>query len=231
MSQPAAALPRQVSAFTLITPIKQGFVPDRPTLRYVDRLRKTLEILQDRIAGRGDNLLDLIKTVHFAHWAILEDSRGDRLLFSSVYVGQLEQYLKDFSTRVAGGLDLVWGHCEGYPGAACFDAFCGWIEEHRVKPSCFYAAHPGVTVVDVGWLSAFHARYLGTLREVQQRPEAAAALIEELERDAVRLDVPEAPLADQVYAMLQGLGRLKEVFSPAELADATLRTLRAFGLA
>ncbi len=157
--------PRRSRSLVLITPIKQGFVPgSRAALRYHDRLKAILEGITARKQRGEPNALDLIDLVHFGQWSIIDG--GQRLLFVSMYVGELEPYLKDFSVRVAWGLDLIWTHCEGYPRAANFEKFLAWVKGHMVQADCFYASNPDVTVADIKWWKSFHRKFEEFRREV-----------------------------------------------------------------
>jgi hypothetical protein len=150
------------------------------------------------------------------------------LLFVSFYAGELDHYLNDFSTKSAAVLDLIWKHCEGYPGAAKFNEFCGWVEAHRIRPACAYAANPDLTVLDVDWLRAFHCLYQGLLRDVQDRPEESPARLAQLERDASRIDSPRETLEKRLKAVLGGLKPCWTMF-PGNERDDTIRHLwRAF---
>lgn len=210
----------RVRSLVLITPILQGFVPSLPALRYVDRLQA---VLGGPSEGKvpGPSVLDLIDSVHFAQWSILDGGR--RLLFVSMFVGELEPYLKDFSVRMAWGLDLVWMHCEGYPGAAQFEPFVAWVKQHMVEADRFYAANPGVTVIDVRWCKALHAQFEEFRRKVRCGGDIHA-LFAELERGIARLSgVDEeaescflGSIADSVRANLRDLAD-KRLFAPAEL--------------
>ena len=80
------------------------------------------------------------RTIHFARFAILDDpNRGPerkRLLYSSNYDGDLDDHLAEL-VAITSDLDTIWGHCEGYAGAARFGAF---IRAHAREPEAFYIA-------------------------------------------------------------------------------------------
>ncbi|MDI3283873.1 hypothetical protein [Polyangium sp. 15x6] len=210
----------RVQSLVLVTPILQGFVPSLPALRYVDRLRVVLAGSSDG-KDTGPSVLDLIDAVHFAQWSILDGGR--RLLFVSMFVGELEPYLKDFSVRMAWGLDLVWMHCDGYPGAAQFEPFVAWVKRHMVQADRFYAANPGVTVIDIRWWKALHVQFEEFRRKARCGGDLVS-LFAELERGIARLSgVDEAAesrflrsIASSVRADIQGL-KDQRLFAPAEI--------------
>ncbi|MDC3961409.1 hypothetical protein KEG38_46745 [Polyangium jinanense] len=210
----------RVRSLLLITPILQGFVPSLPALRYVDRLQVVLDGSSDG-KDTGPSVLDLIDSVHFGQWSIIDGGR--RLLFVSMFVGELEPYLKDFSVRMAWGLDLIWMHCEGYPGAAQFEPFVAWVKQHMVQADRFYEANPGVTVVDIRWWKALHAQFEEFRRKARCGGDIVS-LFAELERGIARLsgidEVAESrflrSIAGSVRANIQDL-KDQRLFAPAEI--------------
>ncbi|MDQ4047976.1 MAG: hypothetical protein M3131_01130, partial [Actinomycetota bacterium] len=54
-----------------------------------------------------------IKTIHFAHWTVLDEGR--RVLFTSNYDGSHESYMDDFIDKVAYGLNASFSNGVGYP--------------------------------------------------------------------------------------------------------------------
>ncbi len=86
---------------------------------------------------------------HFARFAILTDAdRGagcTRLLFASVYDGDLEGHLAEL---IAATLDMnaIWGGCEGYVDAAGFGAF---VRRYAREPDAFYVAFRDETVTSI----------------------------------------------------------------------------------
>jgi hypothetical protein len=71
-----------------------------------------------------------------------------RLLFTSNFDGSWETYLRDFSQITPDGMDLIFGHCEGYPAGGCgdFEAFKAYVSQHQVATDLFYAAYPESSV-------------------------------------------------------------------------------------
>ena len=60
-----------------------------------------------------DGYLGSMRTVHFAHWAFLNNS--SRLLFFSNFDQSWESYLDDFIEKAHAGLTLAWGCGVGFP--------------------------------------------------------------------------------------------------------------------
>ncbi len=193
----------QVSALTLITPIRQGFIPELPTVRYVDRLRKVLTAVQQKVNAREFTVLDRISTVHFARWVIIDNDRN--LLFTSNFDGSLSSYLRDFvnDPQVAEGLNQIWGHCEEYPGASAqhFQRFAQWVRKYSVPTTCFYSATPGLTVRDVKWLYAFKERYDALVQKLQARPEALAPLFHQFQQEVLLLGQQQTPASPSAHLL------------------------------
>jgi hypothetical protein len=124
----------QVTELTTIAPIKAG---------QLDSLRAVLAGVENNPSA----VLERIGTIHYARWVIIDD--GTRLLFTSNFDGTFDQYIDDFSELLAEGLDRVFGHCEGYPGARPVEPFKAYIRAHQFEAEVFYAAYPDATVRQV----------------------------------------------------------------------------------
>jgi hypothetical protein len=146
----------KVTELTLITPITDG---------KAGQLRQVLQALQIK----PDSPIKKISTIHFARWVIFDDDT--RLLFTSNFDGNWLDYLRDFSTLAPDGIDLIWGNCDGYPGARQFDEFTAWVRENQVKVDLFYPAYPEATVKDVLKALDWKAKTENYLRELQKPPQ------------------------------------------------------------
>ena len=169
------------------------------------RLCEVLRPIGDDIRGRTLTVvtrphIDFCRsrTIHFARFAILDDpSRGPerkRLLYSSNYDGDLDDHLAELAA-ITSDLDTIWGHCEGYAGAARFGAF---IRAHACEPEAFYIAFRDETVE--------HIQQLITLRQRVQRlldtaPAGSLATI------LPRLSTSEPAWVDAVRLALRKAGR------------------------
>ncbi|UQA62569.1 hypothetical protein [Polyangium aurulentum] len=197
--KPFTSTPR-VRSLVLITPIKQGFLPHCPAIRYGERLKAVLQGLTERAAEGKPSALDLLESVHFGLWTVIDG--GQRLLFVSMYVGDLEPYLKDFSIRVAWGLDLIWTNCEDYPGASNFEPFVAWVKRYMGQSDCFYASNPDMTVVDIKWLKGLHAHFEEFRRDVHCGVEMGPRFTE-LERRLSQLSADESGAESELLDTLQ----------------------------
>lgn len=124
----------QVTALTVITPI----IPER-----LEILKQVLEAVQQD----PSQSIAKIATIHFARWVVIDN--GTRLLFTSNFDGQFEDYIQDFVREIPDGLDRIWGNCVDYPGSRPIEGFFEYIAKHRFDENCFYAAYPNLTVRDV----------------------------------------------------------------------------------
>ncbi|WP_447963692.1 hypothetical protein [Nitrospira sp. Ecomares 2.1] len=95
-----------------------------------------------------------MSTIHYARWFILNENSipgldGAHLVFTSNYDGELAAYLEDFASVDEGPVNLVFGHCIGWPGARPADGFIKYVKEHEYPALIFYANYPLATVGEV----------------------------------------------------------------------------------
>jgi hypothetical protein len=99
-----------------------------------------------------DGYLGTMRTVHFAHWAFLNN--GSRLLFFSNFDHSWDSYLDDFIEKAHAGLTLSWGCGVGFPptrfliydGASHGRRFKNWALASRAVSRFWYSAYPTLTV-------------------------------------------------------------------------------------
>jgi hypothetical protein len=102
-----------------------------------------------------DGYLGSMRTVHFAHWAFLNN--GSRLLFFSNFDHSWGSYLDDFIEKAHPGLTLAWGCGVGFPptrflildGASHGRQFKNWALASRTVSRFWYSAYPELTVDQV----------------------------------------------------------------------------------
>jgi hypothetical protein len=102
-----------------------------------------------------DGYLGSMRTVHFAHWAFLNN--GSRLLFFSNFDHSWGSYLDDFIEKAHAGLTLAWGCGVGFPqtrflvldGASHGRQFKAWALASRAVSRFWYSAYPDLTVDQV----------------------------------------------------------------------------------
>jgi len=127
-----------VNNLTAMAPIKAGAL---------DSLRKALAI----VGAANPSPIEKVETVHFARWVIFDN--GTRLLFAVDFDGPWDEYIDDFIDNAAQGLDLVFGHCDGYPagGSKDRDAFKQYVRQHQAADAdvLSYSAYPSSTVKDI----------------------------------------------------------------------------------
>ena len=104
-----------------------------------------------RVAAK-DGYLGSMRTVHFGHWAFLNNS--SRLLFFSNYDQSWGAYLDDFIEKAHGGLTLAWGCGVGFPptrfliydGASHGRLFKNWALASRTVSRFWCSAYPDLSV-------------------------------------------------------------------------------------
>ncbi len=96
--------------------------------------------------------LGSMRTVHFAHWAFLNNS--GRLLFFSNFDQSWGSYLDDFIEKAHTGLTLAWGCGVGFPptrfliydGASHGRRFKNWALASRTVSRFWFSAYPKLSV-------------------------------------------------------------------------------------
>ena len=104
-----------------------------------------------RVTARKGYLGNM-RTVHFAHWAFLNN--GSRLLFLSNFDHSWGSYLDDFIEKASKGLTIAWGSSVGFPqarflildGAAHGRLFKTWALASRSVSRFWYSAYRELTV-------------------------------------------------------------------------------------
>jgi hypothetical protein len=97
-----------------------------------------------------------IPSIHFAHWALIDDGR--HLVFLSNYDGSWQSYLGDFVDKAAVGLTAVWSNTVKFPrtrllafrGAADGPRFLHWARASQCRTDVWYSAYPelGMSAID-----------------------------------------------------------------------------------
>jgi len=99
-----------------------------------------------------EGYLGSMRTVHFAHWAFLNNS--SRLLFFSNFDQSWGAYLDDFIEKAHSGLTLAWGCGVGFPptrfliydGASHGRLFKNWALASRSVSRFWVSAYPHLSV-------------------------------------------------------------------------------------
>jgi hypothetical protein len=140
----------------------------------IDGQAYALNVLTPISPGREAELRDLLAAIplaahspfarlpatHFARLAIIdrlafEGPRGRKpelrlqyLLFSSVFDGPLDDYLRALCARIPREAEEIWGCCVGAPQPVAADAatFASWIRHNQVQTGAFFAPYGDATV-------------------------------------------------------------------------------------
>lgn len=107
-----------------------------------------------RLVMYRDNLSG-VRTIHFARWQPVDGGR--RFIFASSYDGNLESYMDDFISRLAWGINLVFGNGVGFPrtrwlffgGAKDEIAYKHYLRRHLVPTVVFYSAYPSLAAIHI----------------------------------------------------------------------------------
>ena len=111
-----------------------------------DSLKRLLATMGAGVANGSVVDLSALRGVHFARFVLLDethDLRGDPLPASLVYMSDVDiaadRHLSDLVDTVGSGLDLLFGHCDGYPAApTARDARLSYLRSHLVKEQARY---------------------------------------------------------------------------------------------
>jgi hypothetical protein len=129
-----------------------------------------------------DGYLGSMRTVHFAHWAFLNN--GSRLVFFSNFDHSWGSYLDDFIEKAHPGLTLAWGCGVGFPptrflildGASHGRLFKNWALASRSVSRFWYSAYPDLTVDQV----ERNNRIANGLRKTSLQDKEAVAWMKDL---------------------------------------------------
>jgi len=96
-----------------------------------------------------------VKTIHFARWVFLDDTR--RMIFASSYDGSLESYMDDFINQVWWGLNAVFSNGVGFPrtswlvfgGSQNEQPFKDYLRRHEVPTQVWYSAYDELTAINI----------------------------------------------------------------------------------
>jgi hypothetical protein len=129
-----------------------------------------------------DGYLGSMRTVHFAHWAFINN--GSRLMFFSNFDHSWGSYLDDFIEKAHGGLTLAWGSGVGFPptrflvldGASHGRKFKAWARHSMAVSRFWFSAYRDLTVDQI----ERNARIADGLRKATLKPQEATAWAQDL---------------------------------------------------
>jgi len=108
-----------------------------------------------RARGHGTTKdLDKVGTPHFAQFVPLEDNQ---IGFFTVYDGNFDTYIADFTKNIGQVFDLLFKFTKGAPPSPCrkyLQEFIDFAAGANRTPIGFYQAYPGLSVQDIHALIA-----------------------------------------------------------------------------
>ena len=108
-----------------------------------------------RARGHGITTdLDTVGTPHFAQFVPLEDNQ---IGFFTVYDGDFDKYIADFTKNIGPVFDLLFKFTKGAPPSPCrkhLQEFIDFASGANRAPIGFYQAYPGLSVQDIHALIA-----------------------------------------------------------------------------
>jgi hypothetical protein len=118
-------------------------------------------ILRARGSGTTKDL-DKVGTPHFAQFVPLEDNQ---IGFFTVYDGDFNAYIADFTKNIGPVFDLLFKFTQGAPPSPCrkhLQEFIDFAAGANRTPIGFYQAYPGLSVRDIHALIADHKAEVAT---------------------------------------------------------------------
>jgi hypothetical protein len=116
-----------------------------------------------RARGHGTTKdLDSVGTPHFAQFVPLEDNQ---IGFFTVYDGNFDTYIADFTKNIGPVFDLLFKFTKGAPPSPCrkhLQEFIDFASGANRPPIGFYQAYPGLSVQDIRALIADNQSRPGT---------------------------------------------------------------------
>jgi hypothetical protein len=116
-----------------------------------------------RARGHGTTTdLDKVGTPHFAQFVPLEDNQ---IGFFTVYDGDFDKYIADFTKNIGPVFDLLFKFTKGAPPSPCrkhLQEFIDFATGANRTPIGFYQAYPGLSVQDIRALIADSKSQSGT---------------------------------------------------------------------
>ena len=123
---------------------------------HVEPLRALLAQMGQRPADNGTIPFGKLAGVHFARLLLLDETTGldgapipAQLILMADLDGPLEARMAELVDAAGAGLDTVFGHCQGYPGAGTRDARLAFLHRHIVRSAAHYTNTIGRTVAQI----------------------------------------------------------------------------------
>ena len=113
--------------------------------------------MQLLLRARGHGIttdLDTVGTPHFAQFVPLEDNQ---IGFFTVYDGDFDKYIADFTKNIGPVFDLLFKFTKGAPPSPCrkhLQEFIDFASGANRTPIGFYQAYPGLSAQDIHALIA-----------------------------------------------------------------------------
>ncbi|MDM0108651.1 Dyp-type peroxidase [Variovorax sp. J22R24] len=150
-----------ITNLSVLAPVKQGMVIGFEPISYLERLRKVLDALfSARQNVRESELLQPVFPDSVGQFGIIDhfryaivppvpelpdDQQPDggtwRLSLNVTFDGGWEPYMRVIYRDLGALLDLLFCHCDGYPGSltSTYEDYCAWVRRNEVAGGTFYA--------------------------------------------------------------------------------------------
>ncbi len=114
----------------------------------LEDLRALLTAIGDDVDGNPHVPYTQFASVHFMTWFIVDaDAMTGPILFLELNVdGPIEAALGDIVATARPGIDLIYGHCPGYPAGATNAEIVGYLLRDNIGYDCYYIGWRGLTL-------------------------------------------------------------------------------------
>ncbi len=110
-------------------------------------LRTLLTAIGDDVTGNPHVPFTQFAAVHFMTWFVVDadDVTGPLLFFELNVDGPVESALGEIVAKARAGIDLIYGHCTGYPAGASDRQVIDWLLKDNIGYDCYYIGWRGLS--------------------------------------------------------------------------------------
>ena len=115
----------------------------------LEPLRTLLRSIGDDIDKNPQIPFSRLTSAHFLSWFIVDrDGFASYLIFELNVDGPIERFLDDLVAKAGPGIDLIYGHCPGYParGSTTPREVVEYLLESDIGYDCYYIGWRGLSV-------------------------------------------------------------------------------------
>lgn len=150
---------------TIITPIEGS--DTEPYRQYLHAKAEP----ESGMRCRPDFQFDLIPTLHFASFVILEatDDFGPSLVFEATFDGSKADFVSDLLRVTGKGMHELYQHCKGWPpcGLTTPELAKEYLIDHDKGAHIYFSGNPGRTVAEIRGEGGIHSKIVSYFSGLQ----------------------------------------------------------------